>query len=494
MKRVLSLTSGLLLGLAGPAVFLIVEQSMGWSGFPLDDAWIHQTYARSLATGAGWIYSGGAPSGGSTSPLWTLMQIPAFWFGISPVVWSTMLGILFLLCTATFIMLWIRRADSTAARWTFLLCVAEWHLVWAALSGMETILFCSWIALMVFFFFPIVPRRSGITTAIWKHVLLGLLAGAGIWIRPEALLLSGLILPTDFLCRKRVPARRTVSFLLGFLLPIIVYFLFEYQLTGRLLPNTFFVKTVEYAPLTTSSIFQRILTPWPTLLAGSGILLILFFPAAIGSLARHRRLVAGLPALWAAGHLVLYAVQLPATYQHGRYFLPILPVLIGYGAYGFFLITRRFRTIHLVRMLVRALGAASVGLTVVFLWVGAQQFTRDVEIIEEIVNLSHWISDHTACDSIVAAHDIGALGFWGNRRLVDLGGVTDLEALPLLRGTVSLREFLSQKEVDLLMTMPMFYPQDVDSCIPVPEAPVGSSSRDPRYRTLLFDLRTGCTW
>ena len=48
MKKYVITAGWLLLGLAGPLVFLLMERGGGLSGFPLDDAWIHQTYALSL--------------------------------------------------------------------------------------------------------------------------------------------------------------------------------------------------------------------------------------------------------------------------------------------------------------------------------------------------------------------------------------------------------------------------------------------------------------
>ena len=40
-------------------------------GFPLDDAWIHQTYARNLARSGQLAFVHGVPSAGSTAPLWS---------------------------------------------------------------------------------------------------------------------------------------------------------------------------------------------------------------------------------------------------------------------------------------------------------------------------------------------------------------------------------------------------------------------------------------
>src|SRR5574341_394192 len=42
-------------------------------GFPLDDAWIHLVYARSLVPEGGLHYNAGQPETGMTSPLWVLL-------------------------------------------------------------------------------------------------------------------------------------------------------------------------------------------------------------------------------------------------------------------------------------------------------------------------------------------------------------------------------------------------------------------------------------
>jgi len=72
-----------LLILAGIIVQLIY---LGFSfkffgiGFPLDDSWIHQTYARNLVEYGDWFFIPGVSSAGSTSPFWTLLLTPGHIF------------------------------------------------------------------------------------------------------------------------------------------------------------------------------------------------------------------------------------------------------------------------------------------------------------------------------------------------------------------------------------------------------------------------------
>jgi hypothetical protein len=70
MKRS-SEPSGCRASLASSAVYLLRSRRLLGLGLPLDDAWIHQTYARSLADRGEWAFQAGEPSAGSTSPLWS---------------------------------------------------------------------------------------------------------------------------------------------------------------------------------------------------------------------------------------------------------------------------------------------------------------------------------------------------------------------------------------------------------------------------------------
>jgi len=70
--RVLALVAGL--HVLAAVLFL----SRCGPGFPLDDAWGHLVYGRSLATMQGLSYNPGEPEAGVTSPLWTyLCAVPA---------------------------------------------------------------------------------------------------------------------------------------------------------------------------------------------------------------------------------------------------------------------------------------------------------------------------------------------------------------------------------------------------------------------------------
>src|SRR5574338_791325 len=85
--------------------YLIVSVRTFGLGFPLDDSWIHLTYARNLAEHGEWAFRLGERSAGSTSPLWTALLSIGFLIGLAPYVWTYLLGwvvlVLLALCAET---------------------------------------------------------------------------------------------------------------------------------------------------------------------------------------------------------------------------------------------------------------------------------------------------------------------------------------------------------------------------------------------------------
>ena len=72
--------------------YLLAAHNAYRLGFPLDDAWIHQTYARNLAERGEWAFIPGQPSAGSTAPLWSALLAAGHRLGLGPYVWTFLLG------------------------------------------------------------------------------------------------------------------------------------------------------------------------------------------------------------------------------------------------------------------------------------------------------------------------------------------------------------------------------------------------------------------
>ncbi len=136
----------LLAAIVSVLVYLAVSGAGGALGFPLDDAWIHQTYARNLGLHGEFAFVPGQPSAGSTSLLWTGLLAIGYVLRIEPRVWAYTLGALLLALNAWLVYKLVLRwwpGATAAALLGGLLVTVEWHLVWSAGSGMETLLYAA---------------------------------------------------------------------------------------------------------------------------------------------------------------------------------------------------------------------------------------------------------------------------------------------------------------------------------------------------------------
>ena len=98
-------------------------------------------------------------------------------------------------------------------------------------------------------------------------------------------------------------------------------------------------------------------------------------------------------------------------------------------------------------------------LTFGFIFLGAKSFAQDVAVIEsEMVVTAKWVAENLPAESIIAAHDIGALGYYDDHELVDLAGLISPEVIPFIRDEQRLALFLAQRGADYLVAFPESYP------------------------------------
>jgi len=159
---------------------------------------------------------------------------------------------------------------------------------------------------------------------------------------------------------------------------------------------------------------------------------------------------------WIALLLGAYALHLPLMSHHGRYYVPLFPLLILIGVWGARELGRSYRKFELLQRIYMLAVAAGF----VILWLnGAVVYARDVRLIDdEWLPVSFWLRDNTAPDALVAAHDIGALGYFAERRIIDMAGLVTPGAIPYIGDETSMREYLRREGVDYLVTYPQWYP------------------------------------
>ncbi len=443
--------------------YLIASRYTVQIGFPLDDAWIHQTYARNLIRHREWSYFPGQPSAGSTAPLWTGILAVGYWLGWGPYYWTFAVGWVFLLSIgilgayATWL---ITKGPYNWITFTGLLLIFEWHNVWAAVSGMETLFFA---CLVLFCFIWII--------AGWKRWwALGMLIGLSVWVRPDGITLLGPAAIVAFVSSDNWNERLSSigQLAIGCFFVSFIYFTFNQKLAGAWLPNTFFAKQAEYAILTNLPLYTRFFQQALLPLIGVGILLLPGFVYYSIAAVKDRQWASITGVVWYLGYLWLYAIRLPVTYQHGRYIMPAMPVYFVFGVAGsiFFINNLRWESVRRVYSKVWVIACA--GVLGSFWVIGGRAYASDVAFIEsEMVQAALWIRGHSAPNALIAAHDIGAMGYFSDRRLLDLAGLVSPEVIPIMRDENALADFLDLRKADYLVTFPGWYPELVMQAEPI---------------------------
>jgi len=435
-------------------------EGVEWAGFPLDDAWIHQVFARNLATRGEFAFFPGQPSAGSTSPLWTFLLSLGYVVHLDFRAWTYLLGALFVGMSAVLLARLARRIfnPSLSTFYFSLFILFEWHLAWSAVSGMEIPLF---VFLSLFLFERFYARERG-----W---LLGLLAGLLTFTRPEGVVLAALVGVGKIIELRRHEDReeRAVDdlrvlgvfggrYALGFAVIIAPYLLFNLATSGTILPNTFYAKSAEYAELFNQTPFiarwaQLLLVPF----VGAQVLLLPGLIYLVARQALQRQWLALVPFVWLVLLPALYAARLPVAYQHGRYEMPVVPFIALYGIWGTAVLLERIKS-----WAIRTTWAMSTGALLVAFWfLGATSYATDVAIVDcEMVHTARWVAANAPADAVVAAHDIGALGYFYGRPFIDLAGLASPDLIPFMRDEGRLRDYLFSRHATFAVFFPDWYP------------------------------------
>jgi hypothetical protein len=434
---VLALTHGLT-----AAVFLL-DRSPGTNaavtGLPLDDAWIHLVYARSLAGFDGFSYNPGLPEAGFTSPLWAIALAPCFWLqdlvGMNVVACAKILGVAVAWgCSVVAFRLLRRLTGSTATAYLGGLLIAlDPALSFAKLSGME-VPFAAFTVLLCLEAFA--SRRT---------VLAGILLALAPLARPENALFAavGVLLLTLRLRETRARLRRWVAALAPLPLAAIWWVGHCLSVSGRPLPNTYYIKSIGSSEVVVenfATIFGSMLFDLPWFRHGIGLLLfvvgarvLLRTKTETGGRSWVAALLVAHPILYLAGVARTHTLPQWWPFYWSRYFEPAIPFLLMVVAVGAIAILR-WSHAGLALSLGRKIGGALAMFVVALpllsyprvLLMKSELFAWNVQNVNEMnVTLGHWLRENTKPDEWIAATDAGAIRFFSDRNVIDLVGLNN---------------------------------------------------------------------
>ena len=500
----------------GPfAVALLASAVLGWFAIgdilakvgrpavPLDDVFIHFQYARRLAGGEAFRYTGDAVSTGMTSLVWPALLAP-FWMlgarGLSLVWVAWAFGTIAHAGVAVeTARLAQRLTDRTGALLAGAACLVFGPFVWFAWSGMETMAL-TWIlvagARRAAELLEPAPAREPATPPIDPRRQELVLAALGFFaplVRPEGALVSVLAAVAIALRARPLVPRATavravttpspppprgprrllaaVPVLGALALPIVLL-----ALTGHATGAPARVKWLVHNPYHDAGrlfrqvgehawlLFFDVLDggEWTWIFVPKGLVLVIAFGALSLVLALRR-------APWTAAitFVLFVSVVLTCSYQtflwnRVRYAWPFVPA-------GFVMCACFFHELGVVlararpalRAIAPALGAAAVARLGALLPLAVADLSQSARAVDQQqVALGEWAAAELPASALVGVNDTGAIAYFGDRRTFDIVGLTtDSEGPAWLAGAGSRFERYERLPRAELPTHFLVYPE-----------------------------------
>jgi hypothetical protein len=417
------------------ATYFVFDHAPGTAaalyGLPLDDAWIHLVYARSLAALHGFAYNPGQLETGSTSPLWAILLTPAAFlaraFGIGAVIPAKVIGMGTGLA-ASFGSARAARALGLgqAAQVIVGLTIAlDPGLAFAQVSGMEVMLAAA-LALWA------VAELAG--ERVWPAAIAAALAPLA---RPEMMLLSLPVLAILEWRMHRQGARPAMRLLV--LVPSLVsvggWMLYCQLVSDYPLPSTFYAKFKSQPEIFSHNvalIVGEVLPAWPWFTYGLG-----FGLWALGGVVLWRR---GLPGVLATVFPLAYVLAAASPqfiaqswpFYWQRYLLPALPfILLSVTAGAAHIVSWAWENRRAPWATARA-GVAALAILGALaalpsaLHRSANLYAWNCQNIDELnVAMAKWLRDHAAPGETIAVTDAGAARYFGEHPVLDLIGLNN---------------------------------------------------------------------
>lgn len=420
----------------GLAIALLLSLALMWPlrGYITDDTYIHLQYARNLAAGNGFVFNPGENVYGSTSPLWVALIADGMALGLDGLLVAKGIGALATLWSVVLFLQLLRRTmrmPELRAFGVVTWACHAWMLRWSV-SGMETPLA---VALVLAGFVAFTEGRQWGSHPVRTGALWALAALT----RPEAVFLLALwgiflIIDTD----SRAGIRRL---LFGALPPAIIYggwLLFARLTFGTFWPNTLEAKAAggEGWPYLAEQLMRqaKIVGATDAALAGALAAALLFGGRRLWP--REWQAQRLLPWVWVGALPVLYTMRgVPVL---SRYLLPLMPILawLAWRAVERWWGGDRPRRED-------GRGATLLGFGLMLLTVVPNLLVYQQTVRPQVDSLSagmraslipwgKWFRENTAPGAIIAAPDIGAVGYYSQRRVLDLAGLVTPGMVPIL--------------------------------------------------------------
>jgi len=410
----------LLFSLCATVTFAALGWLLGAGLF--DDTYIYFRYADNIVGGAGAVFNSGERVEGFTSPFWMMLLVAIRLVTHRLELAALLLSAAAAVCTALLVHDTVSRQPrgGVPANRTPLLALGLLALpamVYNGFSGMEESFFA--LVVTAVLVSALADDRRGVVSARTAALLV-----IAVLTRPEGLLLAGWIGAFFTVRHARLDAQWCRSIAAPIALSLGTFGLLlaaRYAYYGSLVPNTYFAKiTPGVADRLWNGVWYvgRCLGVHAPLLILAGLL----YRLATRHAAVPRQSVAVL-----VGWLVLWSCYVAAVggdhFAMFRFFLPALPAVV-------LLIGILWQAVqpHLGRAWRRAFPALLAAAFVICSAASTRVDGRargEKDLAKMWRTTGQWIAANTPPNTLVATNVIGAIGYFSQRRIVDMAGLVD---------------------------------------------------------------------
>jgi len=388
-----------------------------------DDSYITLKFASNVFKYGGITYDGTSFLTGATSPLHIIsVALLGLFFRMETA--SLAVGIIFFTFSSLLVYAWALHmyGEKKIALLAGVMMSTSGWLVFDSLNGLETTTF-TFFSLLTFYLFYRYEQRVFYVIPLFCSILT----------RPEGWFIASALWIWQVIKYSMWHDERTLRSLFislaAFVLLCTPYFLLYLYYTDSLLPNTAFAKSIFFAdvhlPLSRIWLLKRgikffykeLLYPLPLII----LPLILF--------ARKVVLLPYLLFYFMIFHLFYFlfspgaAIHYWCRYQH--IFIPLIIIAISAGTFE--LLTMCKKKVFLILVLVLIVSSIIYNQSVSLINV-MKTYSLQISCSKNtLIELALWLKHNTPENSVIALHDIGVVGYFSDRRILDLVGLINPE-------------------------------------------------------------------
>ena len=397
------------------------------TGFPLDDAFITFTYARNIARGMGFSYNGTPPFLGTTSPLLALLlallgilfpsqEIYILGIWLSGILWAIGVALSYALGTSL--------GDRKAG--LFLAFAYASHSLLPWVNGFEYTLL---LALSILAITLTIRGYTGVA---------GLVLGFAFLARGDAALLAAVLGGTWLLLNKKIPWRM----ILGFLIPVVPWMIYGFWAFGNPLPATLKVKLAH-----------RAIGAWPHIAKGflnwfkntswgfqSYVYLAVGLSLVGIALSLYRRKWWHLAIIgWGSAYVIAYLIiNVPFYFW---YITPALTSLILFASLTSWDISvATIKQDEPKKYISYAFASVSILLYIFLVFTSTKNVISSIRLLQRVPpklgaykEAGIWLSENSPPGSTVSFIEVGVIGYFSDRPVLDILGLTYPEAIKYIK-------------------------------------------------------------